>query len=116
MHKRFLFNHFVVGIASFFIPRVAPGVNNMRSFQDQTQIEIFCSFRLDPNGWPDVPGVGISFGAERIYDVLEAKDLFPQHVKTGPKILLVAFDDISHQYACKAVTQIRRAGIASHMG
>ena len=66
-------------------------------------------------GWPDVPGVGISFGAERIYDVLEAKDLFPQHVKTGPKILLVAFDDISHQYAFNIVTQIRRAGIASDL-
>ncbi|HEY3387304.1 MAG TPA: histidine--tRNA ligase, partial [Saprospiraceae bacterium] len=36
-------------------------------------------------GWPDVPGVGISFGAERIYDVMEAKGLFPAHVQAGPK-------------------------------
>src|SRR5688500_7699776 len=46
-------------------------------------------------GWPDVPGIGISFGAERIYDVLEAKNLFPSNVKTGPKIMFVAFDEAS---------------------
>jgi histidyl-tRNA synthetase len=66
-------------------------------------------------GWPDVPGVGISFGAERIYDVLEAKKLFPSHVQAGPVILLVSLDDASHQYAFKCVTEIRNAGIASDL-
>src|SRR4030095_14772111 len=66
-------------------------------------------------GWPDVPGVGISFGAERIYDVLEAKKLFPSHVQAGPVILLVSLDDASHQYAFKCVTEIRKAGIASDL-
>jgi histidyl-tRNA synthetase len=66
-------------------------------------------------GWPDVPGVGISFGAERIYDVLEAKNLFPGSVQTGPKIILAAFDDASHQQAFKYVTEIRRAGIAADL-
>jgi histidyl-tRNA synthetase len=66
-------------------------------------------------GWPDVPGIGISFGAERIYDVLEAKGLFPVDVKAGPKIILVAFDDASHQFAFRCVTQIRQAGIAADL-
>lgn len=66
-------------------------------------------------GWPDVPGVGISFGAERIYDVLEAKGLFPSHVQAGPKILLAAFDEASHQYAFKCVTALRQAGISSDL-
>ena len=66
-------------------------------------------------GWPDVPGVGVSFGAERIYDVLEAKGLFPSNVQAGPKILLAAFDDASHQYAFRCVTEIRKAGIAADL-
>jgi len=66
-------------------------------------------------GWPDVPGVGISFGAERIYDVLEAKGLFPSNVQAGPKILLCAFDEASHQYAFKCVAEIRKAGIAADL-
>lgn len=66
-------------------------------------------------GWPDVPGVGVSFGAERIYDVLEAKGLFPSHVQAGPKIILAAFDEASHQYAFKCVTALRQAGISSDL-
>ncbi len=66
-------------------------------------------------GWPDVPGVGISFGAERIYDVLESKGLFPAHVHAGPKIILAAFDDASHQLAFRYVTQIRKADIAADL-
>lgn len=66
-------------------------------------------------GWPDVPGVGISFGAERIYDVLEAKGLFPDHVRTAPKIILVAFDEASHRYAFKCVSEIRKSGIAADL-
>lgn len=66
-------------------------------------------------GWPDVPGVGISFGAERIYDVLGAKGLFPSHVQAGPMILLAAFDEPSHQYAFKCVSEIRKAGIPADL-
>lgn len=66
-------------------------------------------------GWPDVPGVGVSFGAERIYDVLEAKGLFPSHVQAGPKIILAALDEASHQYAFKCVTALRQAGISSDL-
>ena len=66
-------------------------------------------------GWPDVPGVGVSFGAERIYDVLQAKNLFPANVQAGPKIILAAFDAASHQYACQCVSLIRQAGIPSDL-
>lgn len=66
-------------------------------------------------GWPDVPGVGISFGAERIYDVLEAKNLFPSNVKAGPRIIFAAFDEATHRYAFNCVTQTRNAGIASDL-
>lgn len=66
-------------------------------------------------GWPDVPGVGISFGAERIYDVLEAKSLFPASVQAGPKILIAAFDEASHRYAFRCVTEIRSAGVAADL-
>lgn len=66
-------------------------------------------------GWADVPGVGISFGAERIYDVLEAKQLFPDHVRTGPRVMLAAFDDATHQFAFKCVTEIRQAGISADL-
>ncbi len=66
-------------------------------------------------GWPDVPGVGISFGAERMYDVLEAKGLFPSHVHTGPKIILAAYDEPSQQQAFRYVTQLRKAGIPADL-
>lgn len=66
-------------------------------------------------GWPDVPGVGISFGAERIYDVLEAKGLFPADLQNGPEVLVAAFDEVSHLYAFKCVSKIREAGIAADL-
>lgn len=66
-------------------------------------------------GWPDVSGVGISFGAERIYDVMEAKGMFPGHVQAGPKIVLAAFDEASHRYAFQCVTRLRQAGVAADL-
>lgn len=66
-------------------------------------------------GWPDVPGIGISFGAERIYDVLEARGLFPASVAAGPKILLAAMDEASHRYAFACVSRLRRAGVAADL-
>lgn len=66
-------------------------------------------------GWPNVPGVGISFGAERMYDVLEAKSLFPAHVHAGPKIILAAFSEASHQSGFASVTAIRKAGISADL-
>ena len=66
-------------------------------------------------GWPDVPGVGISFGAERIYDVLEAKGMFPSEVRAGPVIVIAAFDEATHRYAFQCVSQLRREGVAADL-
>ncbi len=66
-------------------------------------------------GWSGVSGVGVSFGAERIYDVLEAKGLFPESVRTGPVILLAAFDDATHKQAFNYLTQLRGEGISADL-
>lgn len=62
-------------------------------------------------GMPGVSGVGISFGAERIYDVMEELNLFPPHNPEQLQVLFMAFDDASHQYAFAALNQVRAAGI-----
>ena len=40
-------------------------------------------------GVPDIPGVGISFGVDRIYDVMEELNLFPEEVHTGTKAIVL---------------------------
>ena len=62
-------------------------------------------------GLKDVSGVGISFGAARIYDVMEELKLFPPDATENLKILFIAFDEISHRYAFQCLTQTRAAGI-----
>lgn len=62
-------------------------------------------------GLKDVSGVGISFGADRIYDVMEELGLFPAEVSTNLKVLFIAFDEPAHRYAFKALTQMRQAGV-----
>ena len=66
-------------------------------------------------GWSGVPGVGISFGAERIYDVLEAKELFPANLQKGPKVLFAAIDDESLAFAFACVSELRKAGIPTDL-
>lgn len=66
-------------------------------------------------GMPGMSGVGVSFGAERIYDVMEELKLFPQESAASLKVLFVAFDDITHQYAFKCLNKIRAAGINSEI-
>lgn len=62
-------------------------------------------------GLKDVSGVGVSFGAERIYDVLQELDLFPKDDKTALKVLLIALDQESHTFAFSCTTKLRQAGI-----
>lgn len=62
-------------------------------------------------GLKNVSGVGISFGADRIYDCLEELDLFPKETQQSLKVLFIAFDAESHLYAFKALTQVRNEGI-----
>jgi histidyl-tRNA synthetase len=62
-------------------------------------------------GRPGLSGVGVSFGAERIYDLLEESGLFPAEDPAALKLLLLAFDDTSHRFAFRCLREIRGAGI-----
>jgi histidyl-tRNA synthetase len=62
-------------------------------------------------GLKGVSGVGISFGAERIYDVMDELQLFPSEMTKQLKVLFVAFDEATHLFAFQALTRLRQAGI-----
>lgn len=64
-------------------------------------------------GLKDMSGVGVSFGAERIYDVMEECNLFPDSVMKSLDAFFVSFDQVSHRYAYKQVAKLRKAGISS---
>lgn len=66
-------------------------------------------------GLKGVSGVGISFGAERIYDVMEEKGLFPESVSTDLQALILPFDMNAHRYGFKLVGELRAAGINSDL-
>ena len=66
-------------------------------------------------GGRNMPGVGISFGIERIYDIMEELNLFPADITQGTKVLLAYFDEPAQQYAFKLLQQLRAAGIPSEM-
>lgn len=66
-------------------------------------------------GMPGLSGVGISFGADRIYDVLETKNLFPEALSAGVTILFVALDETAHQYAFQCISRVRTAGITAEL-
>jgi len=66
-------------------------------------------------GLKDVSGVGISFGAERIYDVMQEKGLFPKSLDTQMQLIVVALDEESHLYGFGVVDQLRKAGIESDL-
>lgn len=62
-------------------------------------------------GLKGVSGVGISFGAERIYDVLEELDQFPKDANSTLKVLFLAVNEQSHLEAFKLLGQVRKEGI-----
>jgi len=66
-------------------------------------------------GMPGMSGVGISFGAARIFDVMKELNLFPEAIGQSLKLLLVAFDDAAHQYAFSCLNKIRAAGINAEL-
>ena len=66
-------------------------------------------------GLKDLTGVGISFGADRIYDVLEELNLFPETAAQGTKVLFSNFDEVAELYALPIVQQLRAAGIATEL-
>ncbi len=62
-------------------------------------------------GLKNVSGVGVSFGAARIFDVMEELDLFPKERGDSLKLLFVTFDDAAHKYAFDCLNKVRAAEI-----
>lgn len=66
-------------------------------------------------GMPDTSGVGISFGADRIYDVLLGLDLFPAETTQSVRALFVNFGGSEELAALKLMAEIRKAGVAAEI-
>ncbi len=66
-------------------------------------------------GIPGIPGVGISFGVDRIYDVMEEGNLFPEDVHTGTKVLFFNLGDSESAVAFQLVQQLRESGIPAEL-
>ncbi|WP_316746546.1 histidine--tRNA ligase [Pedobacter gandavensis] len=66
-------------------------------------------------GLKNLTGVGISFGADRIYDVLLELNLFPESVAAGTKVLISNFDEAAELFALPIVQQLRNANIAAEL-
>ncbi|WP_417153571.1 histidine--tRNA ligase [Rikenella microfusus] len=66
-------------------------------------------------GLPDTSGVGISFGADRIYDVLLGLDLFPAETAQSVRALFVNFGGAEELGALRLLSEVRRAGIAAEI-
>lgn len=62
-------------------------------------------------GLEGVSGVGISFGADRIYEVMKELGLFPEKAADSLQLLLVATDEQAHYHAFRLLGQVRAAGI-----
>ncbi len=60
-------------------------------------------------------GVGISFGVDRLYDVMDELDLFPAETGQGTQVLLTPFDRDAQQLALPLLRQLRAAGVATEM-
>lgn len=66
-------------------------------------------------GLKGLTGVGISFGADRIYDVMEELNLFPSGAQQGTKLLITHFDTAALGYALPLISKLRKAGIPSEL-
>ena len=66
-------------------------------------------------GMPGLSGVGISFGADRIYDVLNTLDLYPKDAVNATQLLFINFGDKETAYCMPAVSKARVAGIRTEM-
>ena len=66
-------------------------------------------------GMPDLSGVGISFGADRIYDVLGQLDLYPQETQSGVQLLFINFGAAEAAHCLRLAAQARLAGIATEV-
>ena len=66
-------------------------------------------------GVPNIPGVGISFGVDRIYDVLEEMNLFPQDIQVSTKALFFNMGEEESKFTFGIMQQLRSKGIACEL-
>ncbi|EDP70410.1 histidyl-tRNA synthetase [Flavobacteriales bacterium ALC-1] len=66
-------------------------------------------------GKPDTSGVGISFGLDRIYLVLEELNLFPATITASTKVLFINFGETEAMTCLQAVTKLRQAGVKAEL-
>ncbi|MEJ5302544.1 MAG: histidine--tRNA ligase [Bacteroidales bacterium] len=66
-------------------------------------------------GLPGISGVGISFGADRIYDVLEQTERFPAEATSGTRVLILNFGEKEEQYCLPLLLKLRREGISAEL-
>ena len=66
-------------------------------------------------GMPGISGVGISFGADRIFDVLNALDSYPKDAVVGTQLLFINFGEKETAYCLPAVAKAREAGIRTEV-
>jgi len=66
-------------------------------------------------GMTGISGVGVSFGAERIFDVMMQLKLFPEKVVTGTKILFVNMGENEEKYILPLISEIRKSGIRAEI-
>ena len=66
-------------------------------------------------GLPDISGVGISFGADRIYDVMEQLDLFPKDQTVSTRVMFANFGEKEERYCLPLLKSLREAGISSEI-
>jgi histidyl-tRNA synthetase len=65
-------------------------------------------------GLPDMSGVGISFGIDRIYDVMEELNLFPENISnvSGTKLMFAHFDGATQKHCLKLAAELRKNNIS----
>lgn len=63
-------------------------------------------------GMPNVSGVGISFGADRIYDVMTQLGLFPESTQVGTQVMFANLGEREEAYAMRLAAQLRSAGVS----
>ena len=66
-------------------------------------------------GMPGISGVGISFGVDRIYDVLNALDAYPKDATNGTRLLFINFGEKETAYCLPVAAKARQAGIRTEV-
>ena len=66
-------------------------------------------------GMPDVSGVGISFGVDRLYDAMEELQLFPKEAQISSTVMIAHFDEETMRYGLKVAHELRQNGIATEI-